>query len=104
MYRFPLQLLTPAGDRYEDGEPVEGTAAVIGDSRGRPVMSLALGGTAKDDNARAAFVCDALNSPMSYALRDCLARAAIAKAGDRDKSAEFWHRLAGNLRKACSMV
>jgi hypothetical protein len=104
MYRFPLQVITLAGDKFNaKGDAIGGTPAVIGDARGCARLTLSLGGTAQDDNARAAFVCNALNDPARYFLRHVVAQAAIAKAAGRDKDAEFWHRLSGSVRKACDM-
>lgn len=89
MYRFPLSQGAGAG--------------TIRDARNELVMILQ-GLDTGDKNKRAQFVCDSLNNPMAAALDKALTTSAIASARGDTKAAEFWHRLAGSLRKACTMT
>jgi len=100
----PLTILTLAGDRYEKGEPVEGTAAVIGDACGRKIATLAVAGTAEFDNARAAAIVAACNRVPDDAADTCDAMLSLCEVRATGDNGEFWRRLSGSVRKARTMV
>lgn len=111
-----------APDRLRDTLHVTGPFRLIGgrgiiDSQGR-IIAYAVSGETLDDSGNvrkwvagrgdlsaccaddhAHAFAGMLNNPQSWALQD----ANVRQVSDPD-NAEFWRRLAGSLRKACTMI